>query len=78
MPVFVARPSIIIKQNENNKKMKRTSKIIEEELDSVGNDYGGRCMKGIDSGYRICEDCVEFSKHLIARTKKELKKGIIG
>ena len=56
--------------------MENTSKIIEEELDSVGNDYGwcGCCYKGIESSYRICESCVEFCIHLVDRTKSEIKK----
>ena len=55
--------------------MKRTSKIIEEELDNVGNDCGwcGCCFQGIDSRDRICESCLEFTKHIIERTKKEFK-----
>ena len=56
--------------------MKRKSKIIEEELNNVGNDYGwcGCCYKGIESSDRICESCLEFCKHLIERTKKEMRK----
>ena len=67
-----------MKANHKHKKMKSTTTIIEEELDNVGNDYGwcGCCMKGIDSRGRICEDCFEFAKHLVKRTKLNLQGGI--
>jgi len=56
--------------------IKRISKIIEEELDNVGNDYGwcGCCGQGIDSRDRMCESCLEFARHLVERTKKEMRK----
>jgi predicted amidophosphoribosyltransferase len=64
-----------LNQDKNEVKKKYYNKILVEELDNVGLDYGwcGCCSQGIDSRDRICESCLEFCKHLILRTKKAVK-----